>query len=312
MTESPAELIVIGGATGTGKTELSLDVAELLASSGRRAEIVNGDALQLYRGMDIGTAKLPEVSRRGIPHHLFDVLEVDQEATVAAYQDHARTVIDQIRGRGAVPLLVGGSGLYLAAVIFDLRFPGRDPAVRARLEGELEQWGPGMLHRRLAEFDPVAATRIDANNGRRIVRALEVIAVTGERFSAQLPEQDSWWRPTSIALLEMPREQLVPRLDARVEAMWCDGIVEETEALLERGLERGSTARRAIGYAQAAAQLRGDYTRDQAIAEAQQLTRKYARRQVSWFRRYETALRIPAGDPWGAQKVCEEAGYATR
>lgn len=311
MNAAPAELIVIGGATGTGKTELSLDVAELLAASGHPAEIVNGDALQLYRGMDIGTAKLPVLSRRNIPHHLFDVLEVEDEATVAAYQRRARDTIDAIRERGAVPILVGGSGLYLAAVMFDLAFPGRDPAVRARLEAELEQWGPGMLHRRLAEFDPVAATRIDANNGRRIVRALEVIAVTGERFSAQLPAQDSWWRPTAVALPEMPRDELVPRLDARVETMWRDGLVEETAELLKRGLERGTTARRAIGYAQAAAQLRGDRTRAEAMAEAQQLTRKYARRQVSWFRRYDTARRIPAGDPWAAHSVLEHAGFAS-
>jgi tRNA dimethylallyltransferase len=295
-----AELIVIGGATGTGKTGLSLDVAEELSRAGRAAEIVNVDAMQFYRGMDIGTAKLPPHQRRGIPHHLFDVLDVTEPSTVAWYQPLARACIDEIIGRGAVPILVGGSGLYLASVVFDLSFPGRDPEVRAALEAELEQWGPGMLFRRLQEFDPEAAERIDPKNGRRVVRALEAIKVTGEKFSAQLPEQDSWWRPTALVLAETPRAELVQRLDARVEDMWRDGLVDETAGLVERGLSYDTTAGKAIGYAQAAAQLRGELTQDEAIAQAQALTRKYARRQVSWFRRYDTALRLDATAPGAA------------
>lgn len=304
-----SELIVIGGATGTGKTALSLDVAERLRASGRDAEIVNADAMQLYRGMDIGTAKLPMAQRRGIPHHLFDVLEVTEPSTVAWYQREARACIDEIIGRGAVPILVGGSGLYIAAVVFELNFPARDPQVRAELERELEQWGPGMLYRRLAEFDREAAERIDPRNARRVIRALEVIRITGEKFSAQLPEQDNWWRSTSVVLVERDRAELVAALDARVVEMWRTGLLDETQRLLDAGLVAESTAGKAIGYAQAAQQLRGELSEAEAIAESQLLTRKYARRQVSWFRRYESALRIPAGDAWSAQRVLEFAGF---
>lgn len=305
-----AELIVVGGATGTGKTGLSLDIADELARAGRAAEIVNVDAMQFYRGMDIGTAKLPPHQRRGIPHHLFDVLDVTEPSTVAWYQPLARACIDEIIGRGAVPILVGGSGLYLASVVFNLSFPGRDPEVRAALEAELEQWGPGMLYRRLQEFDPEAAARIDPKNGRRVVRALEAIRVTGEKFSAQLPEQDSWWRPTAMVLPETPRAELVQRLDARVEDMWRDGLVEETAGLVERGLRYDTTAGKAIGYAQAAAQLRGELTQAEAIAQAQALTRKYARRQVSWFRRYDTALRLDATAPGAATQALAHVASA--
>ncbi|MGO2110854.1 MAG: tRNA (adenosine(37)-N6)-dimethylallyltransferase MiaA [Pseudoclavibacter sp.] len=301
-------LIVIAGATGTGKTGLSLDVAERLRAEGRDAEIVNGDAMQVYRGMDIGTAKVPAGERRGIPHHVFDVLDVADDATVAWYQAEARGCIDELLARGVVPILVGGSGLYLASVLFELEFPGTDDAVRARLEVELDERGPGVLFRRLAEADPAAAERIDARNGRRLVRALEVIEITGRPFSASLPSQDSWWRPTHLTILEAPRDELVARLDARVVQMWDGGIVDETRALLDAGLERGATARRAIGYAQAVAQLRGTMTQNEAIAEAQQLTRKFARRQVSWFRRYSTALRLEAGAPDAAAQTLRAAG----
>lgn len=302
-------LIVIAGATGTGKTELSLDLAERLQTTGRAAEVVNADAMQLYRGMDIGTAKLPENERRSIPHHLFDVLDVTEDASVAWYQQLARETIDAILERDAVPILVGGSGLYIASVLFDLQFPGTDPQVRASLEAELEAHGPGILFRRLADVDPQAADRIDPNNGRRIVRALEVIELTGQPFSASLPEQDHWWRPTQFTLLEMARDTLVTRLDERVVRMWQAGIADETRALQEAGLERGATARRAIGYAQALAQLRGEMTRDEAIAQAQSLTRKFSRRQVSWFRRYDTALRIEAGDPNATDRTLNAAGF---
>lgn len=300
--------IAIGGATGTGKSQLSLDVAARLRASGRGAQILNADAMQLYRGMDVGTAKLAEEERQGVPHHLLDVLDVTEDASVAWYQEQARALIEAIEAEGEVPILVGGSGLYIAAVCFDLRFPGTDPAVRARLEAELLGSGPGPLFARLRELDPTAAGAIDPRNGRRLVRALEVIEVTGEPFSAQLPDQEATWRDVTFAVVEEHREVLTPRLDARVERMWESGLLEETEALAEVGLERGSTAKRAIGYQQALAELRGEVTRVEAIAEAQLLTRKYARRQVSWFRRYERAIRTQSGEGFAAQRILQAAG----
>lgn len=274
------------GATGTGKTDLSLDVAERLRDAGRAAEIVNADAMQLYRGMDIGTAKLSPAEWRGIPHHLFDVLDVTDEATVARYQPHARAVIAGILQRGAVPILVGGSGLYVSSVIYDFRFPGTDPAIRARLETELATRGPGMLYQRLAEVDPTAAANIGSSNGRRLVRALEVVELTGEPVSGQLPDEPMPWRPVSVIGLAAPRDELTARLDARVDRMWDAGLLDEVSALIPLGLENGITARRAIGYAQALAELKGELSRAEAIAQTQQLTRRYARRQVSWFKRY--------------------------
>jgi tRNA dimethylallyltransferase len=243
--------------------------------------------MQLYRGMDIGTAKLPPDQWRGIPHHLFDLLDVTDEATVAAYQPRARSTIRDILERGGVPILVGGSGLYVSSVLFDLRFPGTDPELRARLEAELTEHGPGMLFQRLAELDPGAAARIGSRNGRRIVRALEVAELTGTAVSGTLPDEAPLWHErTAIVGLAAPRDELVARLDARVERMWADGLLDEVTDLIPHGLDRGDTARRAIGYAQALAELRGELTRAEAIAQTQQLTRRYARRQVSWFRRY--------------------------
>lgn len=243
--------------------------------------------MQLYRGMDIGTAKISPDHWRGIPHHLFDILDVTDEATVARYQPEARGRIGEILRRGAVPLLVGGSGLYVSSVLFDLRFPGTDPELRAGLEAELAEHGPGMLFQRLAERDPEAARRIGSRNGRRIVRALEVAELTGTSVSGALPEEPQpWHRPTAIIGLSAPREELVRRLDARVDRMWADGLVAEVSGLIPHGIDRGVTARRAIGYAQALAELRGELTREEAIAQTQQLTRRYARRQVSWFKRY--------------------------
>ncbi|UFS60725.1 tRNA (adenosine(37)-N6)-dimethylallyltransferase MiaA [Subtercola endophyticus] len=293
----PERLLAIVGATGTGKSDLSLAVAEALTRLGRSAEVVNADAMQLYRGMNIGTAKLSPAERRGVPHHLLDVLDVTAEGSVAAYQTDARVAIDGILERGAVPILVGGSGLYVSSVIHDFRFPVRDAEVRRVLEHELEQRGIGLLFRRLADADPEAAASIGPHNGRRIVRALEVIELTGVPVSGQLPEQPVPWRLTTIVALEHPRADLVERLDARVEQMWANGLVDEVEGLVPLGLEHGVTARRAIGYAQALAQLRGTQTQAEAIAEAQALTRRYARRQVSWFRRYAEAHWMPAADP---------------
>jgi tRNA dimethylallyltransferase len=290
-------LWAIVGATGTGKTGLSLDLAEALARRGRATEIVNADAMQLYRGMDIGTAKLPEAERRGIRHHLLDVLEVTEEAAVAWYQGAARTAIAQIHARGADAILVGGSGLYISSVLFDFRFPPRDEEVRARLEAELDGDGPGALFARLRELDPATAGRIDPRNGRRIVRALEVLELGEATHGAALPAQPTLWRePTTIVGVGVPRDQLVVRLDQRVERMWREGLVDEVRTLRERGLERGVTARRAIGYAQALAQLDGDLTETDAIAETQSLTRRYARRQVSWFKRYDAVRWIDPGE----------------
>ena len=295
MAPAPA-LWALVGATGTGKTALSLDLVEALAARGRPAEIVNADAMQLYRGMDIGTAKLPESERRGIRHHLLDVLDVTDDAAVAWYQDAARAAIAGIHSRGADAVLVGGSGLYVSSVLFDFRFPPRDPELRETLEAELEERGPGALYERLRQLDPVTAERMDPRNGRRIVRALEVLATGSATHGAALPDQPVVWHPeTRIVGVAVPREELVVRLDDRVEGMWRDGLLDEVAGLREQGLERGVTAQRAIGYAQALAQLKGDLSRSEAIAQTQQLTRRYARRQVSWFRRYEGVHWVGAG-----------------
>jgi len=289
-------LIVIVGSTGTGKSALSLDVAEHLAARGEPCEIVNADAMQLYRGMDVGTAKVPVTERRGIPHRMLDVLDVTDEATVSNYQRDARDVISDIQQRGATPILVGGSGLYVSSVVYDFRFPGTDPELRARLEAELTATGPGSMYARLKVVDPEAAARIGASNGRRLVRALEVVELTGAPHRAVLPAAPVYWRPTVTVGLRVPREDLTPRLDARVEGMWADGIVAEADGLRARGLERGITASRAIGYAQALGELHGTMTRAEAIESTQQLTRRYARRQVSWFKRYPTSW-IDADSP---------------
>lgn len=288
-------MVVIVGATGTGKSDLSLEVAERLRASGRPAEIVNADAMQLYRGMDIGTAKVPLEERRGIPHHMLDVLDPRDEASVADFQTEARKVIDGVIDRGAIPILVGGSGLYVSSVIHDFQFPGTDPVVRERLEAELAERGPGMLFARLRELDPEAAASIGPHNGRRIVRALEVIELTGQPFGAGLPEDREPWRPTTIIALRAPREELVVRLDARVERMWRDGLLDEVRVLREHGL--GTTASRAIGYAQALAELAGELTGEEAMEQTGALTRRYARRQVSWFRRYADATWLDYDDP---------------
>jgi tRNA dimethylallyltransferase len=294
--DRPARVVAIGGSTGTGKSDLSLALAERLAALGVAVEIINADAMQLYRGMDIGTAKLPPEERRGLPHHLFDVLDVTEEASVARYQEEARRLIREISDRGALPLLVGGSGLYLSSVLFDFSFPGTDPEIRSRLEGELDEAGPGALYARLAAVDVEAARRIGSSNGRRLVRALEIAELTGDSATGLLPDQSA--RPeAATVVLTVPRERLVARLDARVEEMWRVGLLDEVERLDVDGLRHGVTASRAIGYAQALAQLDGTMTEGEAIAETQRLTRRYARRQVSWFRRYGGATVLEAEDP---------------
>ncbi|MBD8610857.1 tRNA (adenosine(37)-N6)-dimethylallyltransferase MiaA [Frigoribacterium sp. CFBP 13729] len=296
-------LVAVVGSTGTGKSAFALELAERFRDAGRSAEIVNADAMQLYRGMDIGTAKVPEVERRGVPHHLFDELEVTAEASVEWYQSRARAVIDDVLARGAVPLLVGGSGLYVSSVLFDFRFPGTDVAVRQRFERLAESGGPGALHELLTQTDPVAAERIGPHNARRLVRALEVGEITGEPFSAALPDEARRWRPSSIVGIAEERPVLVERLDARVRRMWADGLLDEVRGLLPLGLADGITASRAIGYAQAAAQLRGDTDEEAAIAETQALTRRYARRQVSWFKRYPDVDWSTTGDPAAVERA---------
>ncbi len=276
------------GATGTGKTGLSLRLAQALRARGADAEIVNADAMQLYRGMDIGTAKLPESDRRGIAHHLLDVLAVTDEAAVAWYQRAARKAILGIHARGADAILVGGSGLYVSAVLFDFRFPPRDATLRAELEAELDSRGSHALFARLRQLDPETAQRVDPRNARRVVRALEVLAQGGTTHGGVLPEAPAPWHPrTQLVGVDRPRAELVTVLDERVRDMWRSGLLDEVERLRAEGLEAGPTASRAIGYAQALAQLRGEVSETEAISQTQALTRRYARRQASWFRRYD-------------------------
>ena len=288
-------LIVIVGATGTGKSGFSLDLGELIRSGGMPVEIVNADAMQLYRGMDIGTAKLPVDERRGIPHHLLDVLDPRDEASVSKYQADARAVITGILERGAAPILVGGSGLYVSSVVYNFQFPATDPVIRARLERALLDRGPGLLYQDLAAVDADAAAAIGPHNGRRLVRALEVVELTGKPFGFGLPAASDNWMPTTSLGLSTPRELLVHRLDARVAGMWSDGLVQEARALETTGL--GVTASRAIGYAQAFGQIRGEFSEAEAIEQTRVLTRKYARRQVGWFRRYPQTTWLDSEDP---------------
>ena len=289
-------ILAIVGATGTGKSDLAMDVAESLIAQGRPAEIVNADASQLYRGMDIGTAKVPVAERRGIPHHMFDVLDVTEESSVAQYQIDARTTIDDIESRGAIPILVGGSGLYVWSVLYDFEFPGTDPDVRARLEQRLSTEGNHVLAAELKAKDPDAYSAIDPRNERRLLRALEVIEITGKPFGSGLGAEDRPWRPSTVMGLQVPRDELIARLDARAAAMFANGLVDEVRGLIPLGIEQGVTASRAIGYAQALGVIHGTMTVDDAIAETTTLTRKFARRQVGWFGRnpHITWLDAPA------------------
>lgn len=277
---------VVVGATGTGKSDFALDLAGELARRGRVAEIVNADAMQLYRGMDIGTAKLGLAERRGIEHHLLDELDVTAEASVEWYQRRAREAMAGVLENGHVPILVGGSGLYVSGAIFDFRFPGTDAAVRERYEAMLAEAGLGAVHRLLKERDPAAADAIGASNGRRLVRALEVGEITGQPFAVGLPDDAPTWNEPRVFGLDEERSVLVERLDARVDGMWRQGLVDEVESLLPLGLETGTTASRAIGYQQAIGQVRGTLSESEAQSATKALTRRYARRQVTWFRRY--------------------------
>ncbi len=279
---SQAPLVAIVGPTAVGKSDLAVALAGRLAGPG--GEVVNADSMQLYRGMDIGTAKLTVEQRAGVPHHLLDVLEVTEDATVAGYQGMARAAITEIRSRGGRPILVGGSGLYVSAVIDDLVFPGTDPEVRARLEQELEVVGVDAMHAKLAAVDPAAAAAILPTHTRRVVRALEVVELTGAPYSARLPERDA--RPDDVRIgLTAPRTELDRRIEARVERMWAQGLVAEVEHLRARGLHPARTAGRALGYAQVLRQLAGEWTPAQAKEATVGATRRYVRRQESWFRR---------------------------
>lgn len=288
-------LVVLAGATGTGKTALSLDLVEALAGYGRAAEIVNADAMQLYRGMDIGTAKLPVRDRRGIPHHCFDLWRVTEAASVADYRDVARAAIDDIAARGAVAVLVGGSGLYLEAVLRELEFAATDPQLRADLERQADEFGPDAIWRRLAEVDPVAAARIPSGNLRRVIRALEVVTLTGEPYAASLPTDVPWWRPAFRFVVERDAEPLAARLTERARGMWSGGLLDEVRGLLDQGLAEGTTAARAIGYAQAMAVVAGRSSAAEGVEETIRLTWRTVRRQRAWFARDSDALPV-AGD----------------
>ena len=290
-------IVAVVGATGTGKSDFALDLVEALATQGHRVEIINADAMQLYQGMDIGTAKLPSDQRRGIAHHLLDVWDVQKEASVAEYQSLARATIGSLQSAGVIPLLVGGSGLYVSSVIYEFEFPGTDPALRERLEKRLEVEGREALVRELAEQDPLAAVAIDSRNSRRLIRALEVVTLTGKPFGAGLDAQRHRWQENLVALgLHTERDALTPRLDARVEGMWHQGLVDEARSLVSQGLREGVTASKAIGYHQALAILDGEMSESEAIENTQALTRRYARRQVSWFRRDDSVTWLGSED----------------
>jgi tRNA dimethylallyltransferase len=270
-------VVTVVGPTAAGKSALSIALAHELGG-----EVVNADSMQLYRGMDIGTAKLTPSERDGVPHHLLDIWDVTEPAAVAEYQRLARAAIDDILARGRVPLLVGGSGLYVRAVLEDFEFPGTDPAIRARLEEELATVGPGALHERLREHDPDAAAKILSSNGRRIVRALEVIELTGRPFTASLPDPRPVYDAVQIGV-DRDTAELDERIALRVDLMWAAGLIDEVRGL--DGIRDGRTASRALGYQQALGQIDGVLSEEQAKADTVQGTRRFVRRQRSWFRR---------------------------
>ncbi|MDX3234774.1 tRNA (adenosine(37)-N6)-dimethylallyltransferase MiaA [Streptomyces sp. ME03-5709C] len=279
MRNDVPHVIAVVGPTAAGKSDLGVALAQALDG-----EVVNADSMQLYRGMDIGTAKLTEDERQGVPHHLLDIWDVTQAASVAEYQRLARAEIDRLLAAGRTPVLVGGSGLYVRAAIDALEFPGTDAQVRARLEAELDALGSGPLHARLAAVDPEAARVILPSNGRRIVRALEVVEITGRPFTANLPGHDSVYDTVQIGV-DVPRPELDERITARVDRMWEAGLVDEVAALERAGLREGRTASRALGYQQVLTALAGECTDAQARAETVRATKRFARRQDSWFRR---------------------------
>jgi tRNA dimethylallyltransferase len=295
-------VVAVVGPTAAGKTELSLDLAEALGG-----EVVNTDSMQVYRGMDIGTAKLPEDQRRGIRHHLLDMLDVTQPATVAEFQGWARAVVDDCRARGVTPVLVGGSALYTRAVLDRFEFPGTDPVVRAGLEALLEVEGPVAMHARLAEVDPIAATAIIPTNGRRVVRALEVVQITGRPFSATLPRQEYFYDDAVQVGVDIPRPVLDERIELRVRRMWEAGLVDEVRGLVAAGLREGRTASRALGYQQVLSFLDGDVSEDEALEQTVAGTRRFARKQDAWFRKDPRITWVGWDDPERAARAVAAA-----
>ncbi|XAW54948.1 tRNA (adenosine(37)-N6)-dimethylallyltransferase MiaA [Blastococcus sp. HT6-4] len=287
----PPPVVAVVGPTATGKTALAVTLAQRLGG-----EVVNADSMQLYRGMDIGTAKPDAAERGGVPHHLLDLWHVREPASVAEYRLRARAEIDRLRAAGVVPLLVGGSGLYVRAVLDELDFPGTDPAIRSRLEEELAAVGAAQLHARLAALDPAAAAAVLPSNGRRIVRALEVIELTGGPFRAQLPEPRPHYPAVTVGLDRDPAE-LDQRVAVRVDRMWAAGFVDEVAALAADGLREGPTASRALGYAQVLAQFDGVLSADEARERTVTITRRFVRRQRSWFRRDAATTWLDAARP---------------
>jgi tRNA dimethylallyltransferase len=298
-------LVAVVGPTGTGKSDLALSIAEAIVARGGKAEIINCDSMQFYRGMDIGTAKLPVEDRRGITHHMLDILDITAESTAAEYQAIARPLVEKLQAQGKTPIVVGGSMLYVAALLNTFEFPARDEKLRQQLELELSEQGPHALHRRLAELDPGAASRIIPENGRRTVRALEVVLITGQPFAAALPEKTESWQPVLEIGLNSERSHLVNRLQQRVQKMWQLGLVAETESLVPLGIRTGKTSSQAIGYAQALGQLDGRLTEAEAIEETARLTSRYARRQMSWFKRDERINWLDYQDPESTSKALD-------
>ena len=289
-------VVVVVGPTASGKSDLAVELAGRLGAT-RPGEIVNADSMQLYRGMDVGTAKLPTDGRGGVRHHLLDVLDVTEPASVAEFQRWARDAIADCQARGSVPIVVGGSALYVRAVIDDLDFPGTDADVRSRWTAELERVGAPALHAVLAERDPAAAEQILPSNGRRIVRALEVGELTGEGFVATMPGFDSVYPDLRMIGLDVPRDVLDERLERRVEQMWAAGFVAEVRGLIERGLDESPTASRGLGYQQILAYLRGETSEDEARAATLAGTRKFARRQDRLFRKDPRIHWLPFDSP---------------
>lgn len=284
-------VINVVGATATGKSDLAITLAHHLDG-----EIINADSMQFYRGMDIGTAKVSSEQRAEVPHHLLDILDVTQDASVGEYQSSARALIHEIHQRGRTPIIVGGSGLYVRAATDVMNFPGTDPAMRARLEGIAEAGALHDMHAMLEELDPKAASTIKPADARRIVRALEVIALTGDTFSSELPEY-TYYTPTIQVGLAQDRETLHQRIADRVHLMWDAGWVDEVRTLLDQGLRDGKTARHAIGYAQIIDYLDGNMTADLAIDSTVTRTRQFAKRQETWFRRDPRIHWFDAADP---------------
>jgi tRNA dimethylallyltransferase len=297
------KLIAVVGPTGAGKSALAINIAQHIIDNGGQAEIINCDSMQFYRGMDVGTAKLSIAERRGIKHHLFDFLEITDESTAAEYQQLARPLILELQASGITPILVGGSMLYVAAVLNRFEFPARDEVLRAKLEQDLIDLGPHEMHRRLKAIDPVAASRIIPENGRRSVRALEIVTLTGEPFAAALPEVPEDWQPVLEIGINGDREDLRARLEARVHKMWQQGLLDEVRSLEAKGIRQGKTSAVAIGYAQALKQIDGELTEAEAIADTVRLTQKYARRQMSWFRRDQRIQWLDYQDPEATAKA---------